>query len=431
MNQTPLILVTGSTGYVATRLIPALLGKGYRVRCLARSPEKLRIRPWYDQVEIAQGNTLNSASLIPAMEGVTAAYYLIHNMASGRNYQENEKISARNFGSAAKAAGVEHIIYLGGLGGSEKLRHLSSRQATGDTLRTSGIPVTEFRACVIIGSGSTSFEIIRSMTDWFPLIPAPIQTNVLGQPIGIRELLAYLTGALERPECKDKIIEIGGAEQLQYPQLMLIYARQQKLKRSRMPLPFFHASLSARIADWLTPVPYVIARPLMEELIAQSILTDNSVAGIFPDVPLSGYADNVERALSRVEYFSNEPWTASLVTRHMLSGKYVRTLGEGLLIEYREGRLDTPSDVILRLFDGKQAAGWVTEAYKSGSWVRLKSGQELPGTLKVELIYKDGVLSQTAMFEPRGLPGLLWWYLFAPINSRRLARMFTQLRLSQ
>jgi hypothetical protein len=169
----------------------------------------------------------------------------------------------------------------------------------------------------------------------------------------------------------------------------------------------------------------------MEELIAQSILTDNSVAGIFPDVPLSGYADNVERALSRVEYFSNEPWTASLVTRHMLSGKYVRTLGEGLLIEYREGRLDTPSDVILRLFDGKQAAGWVTEAYKSRAWVRLKSGQELPGTLKVELIYKDGVLSQTAMFEPRGLPGLLWWYLFAPINSRRLARMFTQLRLSQ
>lgn len=422
----PLLLVTGATGYVGTRLIPELLAKGYRVRCLVREPKKLRLRPWFGQVEVVRGDVLDAARLPPALDGVHAAFYLVHNMSSGPNYREHEKLGAQNFGAAAKAAGVEQIIYVGGLGEGSGGRHMASRRAAGDALRASGVPVTEFRASVIIGSGSISFEMIRTITEWFPLVPAPIQTNVPGQPIATPDLLAYLLAALENPASHHQILEIGGADVHPYPALMLTYAQLRGLRRGKLTLPFFHAALSARIADWLTPVPYAIARPLMEELVAPSIVQDDTARRLFPSIEPMPYAEAVRRALTRAEMPAHTPWMDSLVTRHPLLGPHTATLGEGLLIDYREapGR---PSEMLRLLFDGKSARGWQTEAHTSGAWMRMRGRSHPFGVQWLEVQYTEGIIKQAALFEPKGLPGLLWWNLLRPFHTWRFGAMFAQM----
>jgi uncharacterized protein YbjT (DUF2867 family) len=222
-----MVLVTGATGYVGGRLVPQLVDAGYRVRVLARDPERLKDRSWHARVEIAQGDVLQAETLTNAMQGVDAAYYLVHSMSELRDFRNRDLTAARNFGRAARAANVQRIIYLGGLGNpDEKLsKHLRSRQETGDALRESGVPVTEFRAAIIVGSGSVSFEIIRTMTERVPLMICPRWVYVRVQPIAIRDILDYLVTALRVPESAGRIIEIGGADVQKYGDMMLGYAR--------------------------------------------------------------------------------------------------------------------------------------------------------------------------------------------------------------
>ena len=198
----PLVLVTGATGYIGGRLAPRLLQAGYRVRCLVRDPGRLQGRPWLEQVEMVTGDVLQPETLPVAMDGVSAAYYLVHSMASGQGFHERDMIAARQFGLAAAAAGVERIIYLGGLGDpdAELSQHLRSRQQTGDALREAGVPVTEFRAGVIVGSGSLSFELIRYLIERLPMMICPRWVYTCIQPIGIRNVLEYLIAALDTPE---------------------------------------------------------------------------------------------------------------------------------------------------------------------------------------------------------------------------------------
>ena len=228
-----LVLITGVTGYVGGLLAPRLLERGVSVRVLARDPGCLAGRSWLNQVEVVQGDTLSPATLNQAMRGVSTAYYFIHNMASGRNYVESELTSARNFASAAAAAGVEHIIYLGGLADpAEDIGvHLRSRIQTGEILRQAGVPVTEFRASLIIGSGSISFEMIRYLTEQFPILAGPRWMHNRTQPIAIQDVLEYLISALDIRTCRGKIYEIGGEDILTYAETMYIYARLRGLKR--------------------------------------------------------------------------------------------------------------------------------------------------------------------------------------------------------
>jgi uncharacterized protein YbjT (DUF2867 family) len=423
-----LILVTGATGYVATRLIPALLAKGYKVRCLARSPEKLRNRPWVREVEIVQGDVLETESLRNAMAGVDAAYYLIHNMSSGESYREKESLGARNFGEAARIAGLRKIIYLGGLGGSGEFRHMRSRQEAGRILRQSGVSVVELRASVVIGSGSISFEMIRYLTSWFPFIPAPEKTNHPGQPIGIRDLLNYLLTALERENQSGEILEIGGPEVLLYPDLMVEFARQKRLIRAKLFLPFYSVSLSARIADWLTPVPYVISKPLMEELTAPSAISNPSAVDELLNIDdLSTYPESVKYALSREEYQVGFPWTGSLVTRRPLIGGSVKTCGEGFLIDHREVVIKGASSILVEFLQGKLENDWDVEEIKAGEWIRLRQARNLFGEVRVELQLQGSLLMQTVLFEPGGLAGLLWWNMLYPYNAYRFMRMLGKL----
>ena len=272
--ERPLILVTGATGYIGGRLVPRLLELGYRVRCLVRDAARLQGRAWQSEVEIATGDMLYPATLVPAMQGVKVAYYLVHSLGSGADFSERDVSAASNFATAACTGGIERIIYLGGLGEAspELSEHLRSRQQTGDVLRAAAVPVTEFRAGVIVGSGSLSFELIRYLTERVPVMICPRWVYTRTQPIGIREVLEYLTAALDVPESTGRIIEIGGAEINTYGEMMTIYAEVRGLKRWMVSVPFLTPRLSSYWVNLVTPIPAAIARPLIEGLRNENIV---------------------------------------------------------------------------------------------------------------------------------------------------------------
>ncbi len=222
-----IVLVTGVTGYIGGRLVPHLIEAGYRVRVLVRDKKRLQGRAWLRQVDVVEGDVLDPSTLAPSLSGVSAAYYLIHSMSGSADFDHRDLQAARNFGAAAATSGVERIIYLGGLGDplADLSRHLRSRQQTGQALKELGVPVTEFRAAIVVGSGSISFEMIRYLTERLPVMVCPRWVFTRVQPIAIDDVLDYLVAALEIPESAGRIIEIGGSEVLTYGEMMLGYAR--------------------------------------------------------------------------------------------------------------------------------------------------------------------------------------------------------------
>lgn len=296
------ILVTGATGYIASRLIPQLLERGYRVRALARYPERLTSRTWYPQVELARGDVMEPDTLTPALDGVRTAYYLIHNMSSGRGYTSMELEGARNFASAAETAGVEHIIYLGGLADPEQhiAPHMRSRIETGVTLRKGEVPVTEFRAGVIAGEGSISFEMIRFMTELCPIVPGPAWLRNKSQPIAIQNIVDYLLAALTNPNGRGGVYEIGGPGIFTYQDLMKKYAEVRGHKRGFFLLPYIPIGFMALGIDLMTPVPYPIAYALVGGLSSDSIVQHGGAAETFPEVKLQDYESAVREALKRL-----------------------------------------------------------------------------------------------------------------------------------
>ncbi len=294
------ILVTGANGYIASRLIPRLLDKGFRVRALARRPERLVGRAWLSSVEVMQSDVTRPVHLASALEGVHTAYYLVHSMASGRGYTRFETEGARLFASAAEASAVQHIIYLGGLADESSHHiapHMRSRIETGRTLRQGPVPVTEFRAGVIVGPGSISFEMIRFLTECFPLLPGPNWLHNQVQPIAASNVIDYLVTALELPEARGGIYEIGGPDVMLYSDTMLRYAKMRNLKRLLVTVPGIPIWLMARFVDWLTPVPFDIASPLIGGLQSDSIVVDDSARRFFSAIQLIPYQMAVSHAL--------------------------------------------------------------------------------------------------------------------------------------
>ncbi len=290
MDERPLVLLTGATGYIGGRLAPRLLDAGYRVRCLVRDPARLQGREWVARVELVTGDVLEPETLPAAMTGVSAAYYLIHSMAGGEDFSDRDVRAARNFGSAAAQAGVERIIYLGGLGDSdsELSHHLRSRQETGDALREGGVPVTEFRASVIVGSGSLSFEMIRYLTERLPVMICPKWVYTRTQPIAVRNVMEYLIAALTAPESAGRIIEIGGADVVTYGEMMQTYADVRGLRRAMIPVPVLTPRLSSYWVHLVTPAPAAIARPLIEGLRNEVVVQDDTAQRLFPDITADG-----------------------------------------------------------------------------------------------------------------------------------------------
>src|SRR5512136_2806049 len=262
-----IVLVTGATGYIGGRLVARLLEAGYRVRVLTRDPARLQGRTWTNQVEVVQADVLHAETLPPAFSDIGAAFYLVHTMNGVADFRERNKLAARNFGQAARAAGVERILYLGSLGdaASDHSQRLLSRQETGDALREAaqGVPVTEFRASLIIGCGSMFFEMIRVGTERVPVMLAPRWVYTPVQPISVFDVVGYLVAGLRVPASAGQTIEIGGPEVLTYGDMVMTYARIRGLRHLLFPLPMFGARLSSNWVHWATPIPAKMAYSLI------------------------------------------------------------------------------------------------------------------------------------------------------------------------
>jgi uncharacterized protein YbjT (DUF2867 family) len=391
------VLVTGATGYIASRLIPRLLAGGYRVRCLARDPRRLSGRSWFHQVEILQGDVMAPSTLARAFEGVQTAYYLIHNMSHGRGYTALELEGARAFASAAAEAGVQHIIYLGGLADPEQhiAPHMRSRIETGRVLREGKVPVTEFRAGVITGSGSISFEMIRFMTELFPVVPGPTWMKNRSQPIAIQNVVDYLFAALTNPNGRGGVFEIGGPQIFKYGDLMLHYARLRGLKRSLFLVPGLPIAFMAFGVGLMTPVPYPIAYALIGGLSSDSVVKHSEALKVFPEVKLIDFDTAAQEAIKlthpgHIERVWEDGEAAFQFLKH-----------EGCFILHHE---IPPVNSPLPQGGGERKDQVIEKARTFGTeWLEWHRG-------------RNGSLSYTLYFCPRGLPGFLYWFMLYPFH---------------
>jgi uncharacterized protein YbjT (DUF2867 family) len=470
MATKPLVLLTGATGYVGGRLLPLLVEGGWRVRCLARQPERLRSR-MPAGVEVVAGGVFDLESLARAMDGVDTAYYMVHSMGATGDFEAQDRIAADNFASAARAAGVRRIIYLGGLGEDDPAlsAHLRSRHEVGELLLARGVPVIELRASIIIGSGSLSFEMIRALVERLPVMVTPRWVQVKAQPIAIGDVLEYLRAALTLDTGgQSLVLEIGGPDQMSYGDLMHEYARQRGLRRWMIPIPFLTPRLSSLWLGLVTPLYARVGRKLLDSMRHPTLVHDDTAARVLPIRPV-GVREAIARALrNEDEEFARTRWSdavssagapqqwggarfgSRLVDSRTLTVKAsaadlfatVERIGgdtgwyyatwlwvlRGWLdmlvggVGMRRGRRD-PRQVLV----GDALDFWRVEEIVPGARLRLAAEMKLPGRAWLEFEVSprgDGCeLRQTATFDPLGLWGLAYWYGIWPLHQLVFAGM--------
>jgi len=471
--MTGTVLVTGGTGYVGGRLLHELERRGVPVRCLARNPDALRGRVALS-TELARGDALDAASLRTALTGIETAFYLVHSMGATGDFADLDRAAARTFGAAALEAGVRRIVYLGGLGDSAEAlsAHLRSRHETGEVLRESGVPVTELRASIIIGSGSLSFEMVRALTERLPVMICPRWVAIKTQPIAIEDVLAYLIEAAELPEGPSRIFEIGGPDVVSYGDIMREYARQRGLRRLLIPVPLLTPRLSSLWLTLVTPVYARVGRKLISSIRYATVVRDQAARLAFAVRP-RGLRDAIARALStddspaganrwsdsrsagivpavsarqaasplqdRRELVVPVPASAAFAPVRRIGGDegwYAANLlwrFRGWLdllvggVGMRRGRRDQESCV-----PGDPLDFWRVESFEPDRLLRLEAEMKLPGRAWLEFSVEplgpnQTRIRQTARFEPAGWPGFFYWYFLLPIHSIIFSRMLREI----
>jgi uncharacterized protein YbjT (DUF2867 family)/uncharacterized protein YndB with AHSA1/START domain len=468
------VLVTGASGYVGGRLVRRLLDAGYDVRCVTRSPGKLAARPWAARagVEVVEADARDAGAMAEAMRGCGSAFYLVHSMmATGARYAAEDRRMAEQFVRAAAAAGLERIVYLGGLGeaGADLSEHLASRRDVERVLAAGPVPVTVLRAAMIVGAGSASFEILRYLVERLPIMVTPRWVHTECQPIAVDNVVAYLVACLDTPGTIGRTFDVGGPDVVTYRQLMDVLADEAGLRRRLViPVPVLTPRLSSLWIHLVTPVSHRIARPLAEGLrnrvvcrddaaqrrMPQRLLTPREAirlafdqeragevetawtdAGLMPgdpdwaggtmftdrrdtfvDAPPAAVWRAVCRLGGRNGWYADRLWRLRGVLDHLLGGP-------GL----RRGRRDPE-----RLAYGDALDFWRVTAIEPGRRLALRAEMRLPGDamLEFEVAAQDGGarLVQTARFRPRGLAGLAYWYAVRPLHSMVFRRMLEGVR---
>jgi len=472
-----LILLTGATGYVGGRLLRELQAAGRRVRCLARRPEFLRDRAG-PTTEIVEGDVLDVASLNAAMVGVSTAYYLVHSMGSSGEFEAADREGAKNFGEAARAAGVRRIVYLGGLGdAAQRLsRHLRSRHEVGEVLRASGVPVIEFRASIVIGSGSLSFELIRALVERLPVMITPRWVGVAAQPIAIDDLLAYLMAAIDLPLSSSRVFEIGGADRTSYGGLMREYARQRGLARWIIPVPVLTPRLSSLWLGLVTPVYARVGRKLIDSMRHASVVRDPSALDAFPVRPV-GFREAIAAAIRDEDaHLAETRWSDSLSAAGVSHRGWGAKFGPRR-IDSRVAEVAVPAEEAFRVIEriggrtgwyygdwlwrvrgaidllvggvgmrrgrrdpnhlrvGDTVDCWRVEAIEPGRRLRLAAEMKLPGRAWLDFEVTDSPdgpaagsrIRQTAQFDPIGVLGRVYWYAVYPVHALIFGGMLRRL----
>ena len=465
-------LVTGASGYIGGRLVPELLDAGFTVRAGARQVIQLRDAPWADRVEVAHADVLDPDVIRAALEGVDVAYYLVHAIGEGHDFEEMDRRAARTFAAAARDAGVSRIVYLSGLvpEDEELSPHLRSRQEVGEILLASGVPTAVLQAAVIIGSGGASFEMLRYLTERLPAMVTPVWVQTRIQPIAVRDVLYYLVRAATLPAEVNRTFDIGGPDVLTYEQMMQRFAAVSGLRRRRiLPVSTLQPELSARWVGLVTPVPSSIARPLVASLRNEVVCAEDDIRAYIPDPPggLLGFDATVRLALQRVQDAEVTTRWSDASPRGAPSDPMPTDpdwAGGSLHTDDRTAHVPAPPDAVWRVITsiggengwyslpwawelrgaadrliggpglrrgrrhptdlhvGEAVDFWRVEEVVPGRLLRLRAEMKVPGLAWLEFhVAPDPeggtILRQRATFYPHGLAGQVYWSAVVPFHA--------------
>jgi uncharacterized protein YbjT (DUF2867 family) len=463
----PRILVTGVTGYIGGRLAPRLLEAGYRVRVLVRDKARLSGRPWIDEVDVATGDALAPGSLEESMRDVDAAFFLLHSQRGGPSFLQRNVAVAERFAAAARAEEIRHIIFLGGLGAepSDRSGLIASQRCTAEILRKSGVPLTELRSGVVIGSGSVLFEIVRYITERSPIFFCPKWLRTPIQPIAIRDLLTYLVLAVCTPAARGRIIEIGGPDVTTVSDMMRVYAQERSFRRWMIPLPWFLPWISSQWVHWMTPIPDDLAWTRIEGFYQPVVVNSRAVEEIFGRLPLMHHRELIRRAIEKTERGEVETtWTDSLASSQGDLKPDTLEFQEGLILEHRQRLAAASPTDVFRVFTslggengwfymdwlwrfrawldrltggvgrtrgrrhphevrpGDVVDFWRVEKVEEGRLLRLRAEMRMFGLGWLEFLavpFGSGRtrLLLTAYYLPKGFLGILYWLFLKPFHA--------------